>query len=94
MLLIAGIAATVFSIAGKCDRHEIVSQREATEMNWDRIEDNWKRIRGNVIEQWDDINGDQSASQIREAYGISDDDAGSELTEWQQRLREIGRGAQ
>ena len=22
-------------------------------MNWDRIEDNWTRIKGNVIEQWD-----------------------------------------
>jgi uncharacterized protein YjbJ (UPF0337 family) len=63
-------------------------------MNWDRIEGNWKRIRGNVIEQWDDRTGDQPASRIREPYGISDDEAGLEITEWQQRLREIERGAQ
>ena len=63
-------------------------------MNWDRIEYNWKRIRGNnVIEQWDDRTGDQPARRIREPYGISDDEEGHERTEWQQRLREIERDA-
>lgn len=62
-------------------------------MNWDRIEDNWKRVKGNVVEQWDDLTEDQLASRIRETYGISDDEAEGELTDWQQRLNEINRAA-
>jgi len=60
-------------------------------MNWDRIEGNWKKIKGNVLEQWDDLNEDQLASRIQETYGNSDDEAERELTDWQQRLSEISR---
>ena len=60
-------------------------------MNWDRIEYNWKRIKGNVVEQWDGLTEDQLASRIRETYGVEDDVAEPELTDWQQRLREIAR---
>ena len=60
-------------------------------MNWDRIEDNWKQIKGNVVEQWNDLTEDQLASRIQETYGISDDEAECELTDWQQRLSEINR---
>ncbi len=60
-------------------------------MNWDRIEGNWKTIKGNVTEQWDELNADQLASRIQETYGISDDEAEPELTDWQQRLSEIHR---
>ena len=62
-------------------------------MNWDRIEGNWKKVKGNVIEQWDDLTEDQLASRIRETYGISDDEVERELTDWQQRLTEIRRAA-
>jgi len=62
-------------------------------MNWDRIENNWERIKGNVLEQWDDLTADQLASRIQETYGIADDEAERELTDWQQRLREINRAA-
>ena len=62
-------------------------------MNWDRIEDNWENIKGNVIEQWDDLTEDQLASRIQETYGISDDEPERELTDWQQRLSEINRAA-
>lgn len=62
-------------------------------MNWDRIEYNWKKIKGNVVEQWDDLTEDQLASRIRETYGFEDDDAEPELTDWQQRLREIARAS-
>lgn len=62
-------------------------------MNWDRIEDNWERIKGNVLEQWDGLSGDELASRIRETAGNSDDEAERELTDWQQRLNEIIRSA-
>ena len=62
-------------------------------MNWDRIEDNWNKLKGNVIEQWDDLTADQLVSRIQDTYGISDDEAERELTDWQQRLSEISRAA-
>ncbi len=62
-------------------------------MNWERIEDNWTRIKGNVIEQWDDLTEDQLVSRIQDTYGNSDDEAERELTDWQQRLSEINRAA-
>ncbi|OGA22258.1 MAG: general stress protein CsbD [Betaproteobacteria bacterium RIFCSPLOWO2_02_FULL_67_26] len=62
-------------------------------MNWDRIEGNWNRIKGNVVEQWDDLTADQLVSRIQETYGIADDEAERELTDWQQRLSEIVRAA-
>ena len=62
-------------------------------MNWDHIEDNWKKIKSNVIEQWDDLTEDQIASRVQETYGVSDDEAEYELTDWQQRLSEIDRVA-
>ena len=64
---------------------------EENAVNWDRIEDNWKRIKGNVVEQWDDLTEDQLVSRIQETYGISDDEAERELTDWQLRLSEINR---
>lgn len=60
-------------------------------MNWDRIDGNWKKIRGNVNEQWDGLNEDQLVSRVQETYGISDDAAEDELTDWQRRLSEITR---
>jgi len=63
------------------------------EMNWERIEDNWKRIKGNVVEQWDDLTEDQLASRIQETYGISYADACRKNTNWQLRLNEINRAA-
>ena len=66
-------------------------KRGENEMNWDRIEGNWKQIKGNLIEQWDDLTEDQLASRIEESYEGTDDDAASELTDWQQRLSEIER---
>lgn len=62
-------------------------------MNWDRIEDNWNRIKVNVIEQWDDLSGDRLASRVLETYGALDDEAERELSDWQQRLSEINRVA-
>jgi uncharacterized protein YjbJ (UPF0337 family) len=62
-------------------------------MNWERIEDNWNKLKGNVIEQWDDLTEDQLVSRIQDTYGNSDDEAERELTDWQLRLSEINRAA-
>jgi uncharacterized protein YjbJ (UPF0337 family) len=52
-------------------------------MNWDRIEGNWKQLKGKIKENWgqitdddlDKINGrrEQLEGKIQERYGISKD---------------------
>jgi len=94
-LFIAGIVVSLRWAAGIASGtdYQVSSNCKETKMNWDRIEDNWKKIKGNIVEQWDDLNEDQLASRIQETYGISDDEAERELTDWQQRLSEINRAA-
>jgi len=70
-----------------------LNQREENEMNWDRIEGNWKQIKGNDIEQWDDLTEDQLATRMENTDGLTDDEPEGELTDWQERLREIEREA-
>lgn len=64
-------------------------------MNRNRIEDGWKKVNGNVTEQWNDLTEDQLDSRIRAMFDKPDDDVEpeSELTDWQQRLSEIKRVA-
>jgi len=67
-------------------------------MNWDRIEGNWKQIRGKVKEQWGTLTDadleviagrrDQLLGKIQERYGIVKDDAEKLLSEWQHRIRD------
>ena len=64
-------------------------------MNWDRIEDGWRQINGNVTEPWGDLTEDQLGRRIR-LICESPDDAeapGPELTDWQHRRSEINRAA-
>ena len=58
-------------------------------MNWDRIEGNWKQLRGKALAQWgkltddelDTINGRREAlsGRIQELYGISKDEAEEQI---------------
>lgn len=62
-------------------------------MNWDRIEGNWKQLKGRVTEQWgkltdDDFDvvagrRDQLAGKIQERYGIAKDEAEEQLKAWE-----------
>jgi uncharacterized protein YjbJ (UPF0337 family) len=64
-------------------------------MNWDRIEGNWKQLKGKTIEQWgkltdddfDVIAGrrDQLAGKIQEHYGVAKDEAERQVAEWEKR---------
>ena len=62
-------------------------------MNWDRIEGNWKQLKGRVTEQWgkltdddfDVVNGrrEQLAGKIQERYGVAKDEAEKQLSAWE-----------
>ena len=62
-------------------------------MNWDRIEGNWKQMKGAVKEKWgkltddqfDNIAGkrDKLIGRIQEAYGCSQDEADKQVKAWE-----------
>ncbi len=61
-------------------------------MDWNRVEGNWKQVKGQVKEKWgkltdDDltaINGrrDQLEGKIQERYGLAKDQAKKEIDDW------------
>ena len=67
-------------------------------MNWDYIEGNWKRFKGNAKEQWGKLTDDQLeviagkrdqlAGRIQETYGITKDAVEQQVTDWQNRLKD------
>ena len=69
---------------GRLGRGRVLQNMES-EMDWDRIEGNWKQFKGKAKEQWgkltdDDIDviagkRDQLVGKIQEQYGITKDEA-------------------
>jgi uncharacterized protein YjbJ (UPF0337 family) len=67
-------------------------------MNWDRIEGNWKQMKGAVKEKWgkltddhfDQIGGkrDKLVGSIQEAYGCSRDEADAQVKNWETNYRD------
>jgi uncharacterized protein YjbJ (UPF0337 family) len=65
-------------------------------MNTDRIEGNWKQIKGKVQEQWGRLTDDdfdviagrreQLAGKIQERYGIAREEAERQVRDWEKRL--------
>jgi uncharacterized protein YjbJ (UPF0337 family) len=61
-------------------------------MDWNRVEGNWKQIKGQVKEKWgrltdddlDVINGrqDQLEGKIQERYGVAKDQAKKDVDTW------------
>jgi uncharacterized protein YjbJ (UPF0337 family) len=61
-------------------------------MNWDKIEGNWKQLRGKVQQQWgrltnDDLDvvegrRDELAGKIQERYGVAKDEAERQIDTW------------
>jgi uncharacterized protein YjbJ (UPF0337 family) len=61
-------------------------------MDWNRVEGNWKQIKGKVKEQWgkltdddlDQINGkrEQLEGKIQERYGYAKDQAKKDVDDW------------
>jgi uncharacterized protein YjbJ (UPF0337 family) len=65
-------------------------------MNWDRIEGQWKQMKGKVRAKWgkltdDDLDviaghKDQLIGRIQERYGIQKDEAERQVQEWNTAL--------
>ena len=61
-------------------------------MNWERIEGNWKQLKGKVIEQWGQLTDDdldviagkreQLEGKIQERYGKAKDDVTKDVDTW------------
>lgn len=67
-------------------------------MNWNRIEGNWKQVKGKVQEQWGKLTDDdfdvvdgkreQLAGKLQERYGIERDAAEKQIAEWERSADE------
>lgn len=67
-------------------------------MNWDRIEGNWKQLKGKTIEQWgkltdDDLDvvagkRDQLSGVIQERYGVAKEEAERQVSDWEKRAED------
>jgi uncharacterized protein YjbJ (UPF0337 family) len=67
-------------------------------MNWDVIEGNWTKYKGQVKAQWGKLTNDhldviagkrdQLAGQLQESYGIAKDEADQQIKAFQKYLKE------
>ncbi len=67
-------------------------------MNWDRIQGNWKQVKGRVQEQWGKLTDDdidvvagrrqQLAGTIQERYGVHKDEAERQIAAWERQATE------
>jgi uncharacterized protein YjbJ (UPF0337 family) len=72
-----------------------VSKKEQL-MNWDRIEGNWKQLRGKVQQQWGKLTNDdldtvegrrvELVGKIQERYGIAKDEAERQVDTWMKNM--------
>ncbi len=73
-----------------------MTQTEATTMNWDQVEGNWKQMSGKAREKWGKLTDsdwqvvqgkkDQLVGRIQERYGIARDEAQREADDWAKRV--------
>jgi uncharacterized protein YjbJ (UPF0337 family) len=64
-------------------------------MNWDRIEGNWKQLKGKAQQQWGNLTDDdfdvvagkreELAGKIQERYGVAKDAAEAQDTAWEKQ---------
>lgn len=65
-------------------------------MDWDRLEGNWKQVKGKIKEQWgrltdDDLdviegNREQLEGKIQERYGLAKEEAERQVKDWAREL--------
>jgi uncharacterized protein YjbJ (UPF0337 family) len=67
-------------------------------MNWDRVQGNWKQLKGLVQQKWGKLTDDQItaidgqreilAGKLQEAYGIGKDEAERQIRDLEESVRE------
>lgn len=67
-------------------------------MNWDRIEGNWKQLKGKVREKWGKLSDDhidvvagkrdKLIGRIQEAYGVTRDEANRQIDEFSRAMHD------
>ena len=72
-------------------------RRETNMMDWNRVEGNWKQLKGKIKEKWgqltdDEIdmmegNREQFEGKIQEKYGIGKDQAKRNVDDWLNTLQ-------
>jgi uncharacterized protein YjbJ (UPF0337 family) len=68
-----------------------VSKKES-DMNWDRVEGNWKQFKGKAQQQWGNLTNDdldvvegkrqELSGKIQERYGVAKDEAEKQIDDW------------
>jgi uncharacterized protein YjbJ (UPF0337 family) len=71
-------------------------QNKEQEMNWDRVEGNWKQFKGKAQQKWGDLTSDdldviegkrtELAGRLQERYGYAKDQAEKEIDGWLKTL--------
>ena len=66
-------------------------------MNWDRIEGNWKTMKGQVQQQWGKLTNDdldviagqreELVGRVQNAYGLARDEAERQVSEWEKNQK-------
>ena len=61
-------------------------------MNWDRVEGNWKELKGKVQQKWGKLTNDdldviegkrqELAGRLQQRYGVAKDEAEHEIDTW------------
>jgi uncharacterized protein YjbJ (UPF0337 family) len=64
-------------------------------MDWNRVEGNWKQLKGKIKEQWGELTDDdldkiagkrdQLEGKIQERYGLAKDQVRSDVDRWYER---------
>ena len=67
-------------------------------MNWDRVQGNWKQLKGLVQQKWGKLTDDQItaidgqreilAGKLQEAYGFGKDEAERQIRDLEESVRE------
>jgi uncharacterized protein YjbJ (UPF0337 family) len=73
------------------------ASRQEAEMDWNRVEGNWKQLKGKIKEKWGELTDDdidrmegdreQFEGAIQEKYGIGKDQARRNVDDWLNTLQ-------
>ncbi len=68
------------------------NEKMEVQMNWDRIEGNWKEFKGKAQQNWGKLTNDdldviegkreELSGRLQKAYGIAKDDAEKQIDNW------------